>query len=162
MTLAVLIIFIILFIVTMYPRKKIRGRKRCEYATDKVSSLTKVMPWEKDSTSVETQPSSGPAAAEYMADPSVPGYDDYKQYIMNTGIESSVIDSHRQFAKEINTSTSGASAQTVLSHDDSIVPTWGLRRRSAYVPVSENAREVPSQTDAQMKDNSRKHSYNLF
>lgn len=90
------------------------------------------------------------------------GQGDYSQYIINAGLESSVIDSHRVFVKEINTSTSGASTETVLSHDDSVVPKWGLRRTTPYIPVSAHAREVPSSTDDQLKDNSTSLTYGLF
>lgn len=102
---------------------------------------------------------SAPAASESFSEPMM---DDYHEYMVNTGLESSVVDSHRNFADEIQNTTTGASTDTVTSHDDSIVPSWGLRRRSEYVPVSPNAREVPSSTDEQIRDNSKSYSKSLY
>ncbi len=83
-----------------------------------------------------------------------PDPSDYNQYIINTGIEPSVLTAHRTFTDDLQNTTVGASARSEFSHDDDIVPKWGLRRTSPYIPISPNARDVPSLTDEQMKINS--------
>lgn len=91
-----------------------------------------------------------------------PGSNDYQEFMVSSGIEASVIDSHKAFAKDITTTTSTASAESVFSHDDSIVPSWGLRRASAAIPISQHAREVPSLTIDQIKENSSQNRFGLF
>lgn len=90
---------------------------------------------------------------EYMEES--PDEDDYSQFMIDTGLESSILASHRTFADDLQNSTVGASAATEFSHDDDIVGKWGLRRKSSYIPVSVHARDIPSLTDEQMKRNAR-------
>ena len=179
MILPVLIVFIIFFILILAkPQRRSNALYECAVG-DKASSQELYYPASAYPPGYVPKPvsASAPMAmpmpkkttpeemmnVEQMTDsPRPSGHDDYNQFIINTGLESSVVDSHKVFAKEINTSTSGASAQTVFSHDDSIVPKWGLRRTSAYVPVSEHAREVPSSTTEQILENSHTMSYGLF
>jgi hypothetical protein len=163
MTLAVLIIFVILFIYTLFSSKKKADNKRKRFMECAVGSKapskpaqSPPMPSQQPTVAPVQQKIAPEQMQEHMTDIGHPGYDDYKQFIIGTGLEPSVVDSHRAFAKEINTSTSGASSATVTSHDDSVVTRWGLRRATAYVPVSPNAREVPSSTEQQLKDNARK------
>lgn len=86
----------------------------------------------------------------------------YNEYMISTGLESSVVASHKDFVDETQNKTTGASTETVFSHDDAIVPSWGLRRRSAAVPIGDNSREVPSQTNEQITDNTGGFKYGLF
>ena len=86
----------------------------------------------------------------------------HESYLLNNGLESSVLDSHRNFVDEMQMKTTGASALSVMSHDDSIVPKWGLRRSTPMVNVDPNAREVPSSTNEQLKDNSGTNQYGFF
>lgn len=165
MILPVLLIFIIFFIFALaHPGNKNNMRRSGPRSECAIGART--------ASQELYYPPPKPAAPSVVAPKFVPenmsnaphpdGQDDYNQFIINTGLETSVVDSHRVFAKEINTSTSGASAETVFSHDDSIVPKWGLRRTNARIPVSENAREVPSSTDEQLDDNSHSLTYGLF
>lgn len=91
-----------------------------------------------------------------------PSATNYNEYMISTGLEAGVVDSHKEFTDETQNKTTGASAETVFSHDDSIVPSWGLRRRSAQIPINPNSREVPSQTNEQLADNSQEFKYGLF
>jgi len=102
-------------------------------------------------------------ATSYMQNiASVPSATNYNEYMISTGLESGVVDSHKEFVDETHNKTTGASAETVFSHDDAIVPSWGLRRRSAQIPINPNSREVPSQTNEQLADNSQQFKYGLF
>jgi hypothetical protein len=83
-------------------------------------------------------------------------------FLMNTGLDPSVIKSHNQYTADLQTSTTGASTETVFSHSDDIVPYWGLRRHSDYIPIDNTSREVPSQTNAQLQANSGPMKYGLF
>lgn len=87
---------------------------------------------------------------------------DYSEYMVATGLESSVVDSHKAFTDDIELNTTGASAETVFSHDDSIVPKWGLRRTNDYIPINPNSKDVPSQTNEQLNQNSGTRKYGLF
>jgi hypothetical protein len=113
-----------------------------------------------------------PVSEEYMTDKydksymqsiaSAPSADNYNEYMISTGLESGVVSSHKEFVDETQNKTSGASTETVFSHDDSIVPSWGLRRHSAAIPINPNSREVPSQTNEQLADNAQPFKYGLF
>lgn len=78
---------------------------------------------------------------------------DYNQYMIQTGLESSVLTSHRTFTDDLQNTTTGASASTEFSHDDDEVVKWGLRRTSPYIPESINSRTVGSLTDSQRQIN---------
>jgi hypothetical protein len=83
---------------------------------------------------------------------------DYSDYIVKSGLEQSVVDSHNKFTSEIQNKTTGASAETVFSHDDDIVPWVGLRRPDyRSVTIDPNAREVPS-TDVGKLSSSHRYS----
>lgn len=102
-------------------------------------------------------------ATSYMQNiATVPSATNYNEYMISTGLESGVVDSHKEFTDETQNKTTGASSETVFSHDDAIVPSWGLRRRSAQIPINPNSREVPSQTNEQLADNSQEFKYGLF
>lgn len=91
-----------------------------------------------------------------------PSASNYNEYMISTGLEAGVVSSHKEFTDETHNKTTGASAETVFSHDDSVVPSWGLRRRSANIPINPNSREVPSQTNEQLADNTQEFKYGLF
>lgn len=97
-----------------------------------------------------------------QATASLPNATNYHEYMVSTGLEPSVVASHKDFTDETQNKTTGASTETVFSHDDAIVPSWGLRRTSANVPINPNSREVPSQTNEQLADNTRTFKYGLF
>ena len=94
-----------------------------------------------------------------------PTSDDYNEYIVNAGLEQSVIDSHRKFAEDMNQKTSGASAQTTFSHDeDPSGNGWRGLRRPDYsgIYMDPNAREVPSTYKEQMPKNRKYNKCGLF
>jgi hypothetical protein len=86
----------------------------------------------------------------------------YQSYMVNVGLDSSVIDSHKQFTSDLQSTTTGASTETVFSHSNDIVPFHGLRRHSANIPVDSTSREVPSHTNDQLKENSSPLKYGYF
>lgn len=74
-----------------------------------------------------------------------PVMEDYNDYLLSTGLERGVIDSHRQFVDDIQQTTTGASAMTELSGDNYDVPFVGLRRPQLdRIYVDPNARTVTS------------------
>lgn len=81
------------------------------------------------------------------------GFSSYNDYVMDTGLEPSVKESHNRFIDEIKSRTSGASAQTTFSHETVENPWVGLRRPAYDVDVSEDARVVPSSYKYQMSTN---------
>jgi hypothetical protein len=87
---------------------------------------------------------------------------DYNDYLLNTGLEQSVVDSHNKFTEGITTTTSGASAMTEVSHDDNLVPWYGLRRPRNDVYIDPNAREVPSVYQKQLSKNKKYSSCGLY
>jgi hypothetical protein len=93
---------------------------------------------------------------------SKPVIDDYNDYLLTAGLESSVVDSHRQFVSDIQKTTTGASAQTVMSGDVLDNPFVGLRRPNYNVAVDPNARQVPSAFAHQYSKNSRYDHSGLF
>lgn len=157
MILPVLIIFIIFVIYTLF-NNTLHNKKQ----SDAVQGCPNAQP--KTVTECLTNPTSAFAKSQkkLKEEHHQTGDSDYHEYMINTGLESSVIDSHRVFTDDIQNVTTGASVETVLSHNDELVPTWGLRRHSAYIPISASARDVPSQTDAQMKDNTSQFKFGLF
>lgn len=104
------------------------------------------------------------ASVSYFQPNEEPGVN-YEDYLLSSGLEPSILESHRRFTDELYLNrTPGASMQSELSHDDSIVPTWGLRRynKDAIVPINENSREVPSHTNEQIIENTSTLKYGLF
>src|SRR6476661_4707700 len=162
MSSSVLIIFILIFIFVLFKPSNGGGKShsKCSAGNSYRSAPVEHRGASCTPGARRADPEAMVNYSEHMSNS--PGSDDYNQFIINTGIEKSVTDSHSLFAKEINTNTSGASAQSVMSHDDSIVPKWGLRRSTPHVPVSSTAREVPSSTDEQLAENSSPNKYGLF
>lgn len=159
MTLPVLILFIIFFVYILSKQSK---KNRSECMTPKPTMPRVPTPYSltesasRPASKVSTGTKNTQAGDFETHDQ--PGFDDYHEYMVSTGLESSVVDSHKIFTKDIQTTTTGASNQTVFSHDDDIVPKWGLRRKSTIVPISVHAREVPSQTNEQILDNASHHN----
>ena len=149
MILPLIIILIIILVVNLRSKKSVMRPKSCGH-----SHPTMPMPMMRK------------APVQMRAAPPKMGHEpcagDYQEYMLNTGVASSIIDSHAEFTNDLQVGTKGASAETVFSHDDSIVPKWGLRRTTINVPISENAREVPSSTDEQIADNSGPLRYGFF
>lgn len=81
---------------------------------------------------------------------------DYHEYMVSTGLESSVIDSHGKFTDEIKNMSSGASVETQFSHNEDIVTTWGLPRKLLQPTISASSREVPSLTNEQITENAKR------
>lgn len=91
-----------------------------------------------------------------------PVIDDYNDYLLTAGLEKSVVDSHRQFVNDIAQTTTGASAQTVLSGDIMDNPFVGLRRPDYRVEVDPNARQVPSAEQWQYPTSTKYDRSGLF
>ncbi len=90
-------------------------------------------------------------------------YENFEDYILDNGLEKSVTESHNQYVQDLQQRTSGASVETVTSHDENINPWVGLRRPDYLsVKVDANAREVSSQTPEQLRDSSNKKRYGYF
>ena len=107
------------------------------------------------SVATPTQP---PLSSDTL-DPSESGYHDF---LINTGLNKDVIDSHRDYTADMQTTTTGASTETVFSHSDDIVPYWGLRRHGPHIPIDDTSREVPTLTNEQLAENSRPMKYGFF
>jgi hypothetical protein len=58
----------------------------------------------------------------------VDDYDDYNEVVQYAALEPSIFESHNEYSKDINRSTSGASLGSVRSDDMNYVPWVGLRR----------------------------------
>lgn len=90
-------------------------------------------------------------------------YENFEDYIMDNGLEKSVTESHNQYVQDLQQRTSGASVETVTSHDENINPWVGLRRPDySSVRIDGSAREVSSQTPEQLRDSSNKKRYGYF
>ncbi len=86
---------------------------------------------------------------------------DYNDYLLSTGLEKGVIESHNQFVNDIQTTT-GASAQTVLSSDVYDNPFVGLRRPNMNVYIDPESRQVPTAEQWQYPTSSRYSNSGLF
>ena len=164
MTLPILILIIVIFTYVLFVHRKSSKRYGMECMAPgatmpkvpKVPALTE----SADRSASKVGRSTKNTQAKNFQAHEEPLSDDYHEYMVSTGLESSIVDSHKVFTKDIQTTTTGASAQTVFSHDDDIVPKWGLRRTSPLVPISAHAREVPSSTNEQIHANATSnHSY---
>jgi hypothetical protein len=92
-----------------------------------------------------------------------PVMDDYNDYILSTGLEKGVIDSHKQFVDDVHHTTTGASATSVLSGDIYDVPFVGLRRPNTRdVYVDPDARQVTSAETWQYPSDTRYDKCGLF
>ena len=159
---AILLVFIIVFIYLLYHPFKITegiiGNKKVSIKKKLTAMPGKSLGPYKDDKVTKL------VMRKNIREPfTAPNASDYNEFMINTGLEQSVLESHQAFAKDVNTTTSTASAATEMSHDDSIVPKWGLRRATPRVYISENAREVPSSTNEQIYSNDRSSGcYGLF
>jgi hypothetical protein len=92
-----------------------------------------------------------------------PVVNDYNSYLLNTGLEKAVVDSHKRFVDDVQRTTTGASAQSVLSGDVFDVPFVGLRRPNLQdVYVDPNSRSVPTAEQWQMPGGNRYYRCGLF
>lgn len=83
-----------------------------------------------------------------------PIIDDYNDYLLSTGLEQGVVDSHRQFVNDIQHTTTGASSRTIFSEEPDLAPWVGLRRPNYQsVNIDPNSRQVPSVEQYQMPSN---------
>lgn len=89
-----------------------------------------------------------PVAREYMNNTAESGA--FEDYLIDAGLESTVIDSHQQFVNDIQKTTSGASVETVLAGDVDDNPWVGIRRPNYDVKVDSSARTVPSAEQSRM------------
>lgn len=90
-------------------------------------------------------------------------YENFEDYIIGNGLEKSVTESHNQYVQDLQHRTSGASVETVTSHDENINPWVGLRRPDySSIRIDGNAREVSSQTPEQLHESSNKKRYGYF
>ena len=70
----------------------------------------------------------------------------------STGLEQSIVDSHREFTDEAYQYAQGAnSTDVLLDHEENVNPRWGLRRIDYSVGSGSDARTVSSETPSQMK-----------
>jgi hypothetical protein len=148
MIFAILLIFIIVFTYTLTCLNKHHGveKSSCDH-TGKKESMASPDPIDMAPAPVEAPQHMEPESHGSGND------GDYNQYIISNTLESSVLSSHRNYAADLPNTTHGASARTVKSNLELDNPTRGLRLVPAYVPVSENARTVPSQTEETIRNN---------
>lgn len=92
--------------------------------------------------------------------------DSYENYLLQHGLEKSVVESHRNYVdsiREHGTFTTGASSQTETSHVSFMNPAVGLRLMPQEVFVSPEAREVPTENIENLKENVvTKYRYGFF
>lgn len=87
---------------------------------------------------------------------------DYHEFMVNSEIAPSVIDSHKSFVKDLVTTTTGASADTVKSNAEYDNKPWGLPRSTTYIPISENSRTTSSATSEILKDEYAGNVYGIL
>lgn len=137
----VIVLFLIVFLVLLCGNKKSAGRRRRERNPERKCE-------ERDEKH------------HNLYEPMAGGYEDY---MLNSGLEPSIVESHKRFTDEIQHRTSGASVETVFSHDVEPGNTWvGLRRPRYDIPVDVHAREVPSIPNEQMPVNRKYDRAGLF
>lgn len=153
MVFPLLLIFIIVFSYTLTCLNKHRHEEKlCDhsgYKESMTSSDPVVAPATADSAAVVPPQSTADEPVE------IDDASDYNQYMVTNTLESSVLSSHRNYAADLANTTKGASSRTVKSNLELDNPTYGLRLVPAYVPVSANARTVPSQTEENIRENSK-------
>jgi hypothetical protein len=99
---------------------------------------------------------------QFPADSS-PVNNSYNDYILSSGLDQSVVDSHKNFVNQIQKSTTGASTLTELSGDVYATQFVGLRRpdlQSIY--IDPNSRVVPSEDQAIMPKGNKLYKCGLF
>ena len=180
-----LIIIIIVLMYFLYVHKMPKNKKKMSKYSMVSKTMTPAMMYSaapsvrgqeqsrrviNDRYGVAAEPVTNDMAAEYMHNKhqylhaiiNQPNASNYNEYMISTGLESAVVDSHNDYADEIQNKTTGASTETVFSHSDDIVPSWGLRRRSAIIPINPNSKDVPSLTNDQLQANGTAFRYGLF
>lgn len=102
----------------------------------------------------ESQQMEEPVKETMVAQPrssQVPQYKTYSDFLLNAGIEKTVMDSHRQFVDEIQHKTTGASTETVRDDDNDVNPRWGLRKTNYFdATAGADARVTSSEDPRQM------------
>ncbi len=118
----------------------------------------------RPSSSILTRAAPGIISGKSVNPNSVlPVMDDYNDYILSSGLEKSVIDSHNQFVSDIHHTTTGASAMSVLSGDVFDVPFVGLRRPNTRdIYVDPDARQVTTAETWQYPSDTRYDKCGLF
>lgn len=87
---------------------------------------------------------------------------DYHEFMVNSEIDPSVVDSHKSFVKDLVTTTTGASAASVKSAAEWDNVPWGLPRSTPFIPVSENSRTTTSATTETLKDEYAGNVYGIL
>ena len=87
---------------------------------------------------------------------------DYHEFMVNSEIAPSVVDSHKSFVKDLVTTTTGASAASVKSNAEWDNKPWGLPRSTIFIPVSENSRTTTSATTETLKDEYAGNVYGIL
>lgn len=99
----------------------------------------------------------------YRSTYSPPVMSDYNDYLLSTGLEQSVISSHKQFVNDIQNTTTGASAMSIYSEEPETTNWVGLRRPNYQdIYIDPNARQVPSVEQSQMPNNKQYNKCGLF
>ena len=101
-------------------------------------------------------------AAQVSAFTAEPSTADYHEFMVNSEIAPSVIDSHKSFVNDLVTTTTGASADTVKSNAEYDNKPWGLPRSTVYIPISENSRTTSSATTEVLKDEYAGNVYGIL
>lgn len=153
---AVVVVFVLLLSCwKSKPRMKKQVNKR--QMSRKVSSNTAGS--EEDPTAFFSDTGTGPLnrqlSAQYGDLQNMTGYEDYNEVAQYTSLEPEVFSSQEEYSREINRSTSGASAMSVRDDPNDVNPWIGLRKidyHSVYpnidarVDSSESPDQMPSQT----------------
>lgn len=116
-----------------------------------------------------SRPPKPPAACGHVHDSQAastpaqePSTADYHEFMVNSEIAPSVIDSHNSFVKDLVTTTTGASAASVKSNAEYDNKPWGLPRSTVYIPISENSRTTSSATTEVLKDEYAGNVYGIL
>jgi len=86
----------------------------------------------------------------------------YHEFMVNSEIAPSVVDSHKSFVKDLVTTTTGASASSVKSNAEYDNKPWGLPRSTAFIPISENSRTTSSATTELLKNEYAGNVYGIL
>jgi len=106
----------------------------------------------------EKAPMTMPAPAQVEE----PTSGDYHEFMINSEIAPSVVDSHKSFVKDLVTTTTGASASSVKSNAEYDNKPWGLPRSTAFIPISENSRTTSSATTELLKNEYAGNVYGIL
>lgn len=91
-----------------------------------------------------------------------PSSADYHEFMVNSEIAPSVVDSHKSFVKDLVTTTTGASAASVKSNAEWDNKPWGLPRSTIFIPISENSRTTSSATTEVLRDEYAGNVYGIL